>query len=199
MTGPNGELTKFIATTTSKTIALTRLDMSQTGIQDINVQVNDPHHANITPEMNTFQIDVKKKVEAPKHLPQPVFKTPLDYAEGGGDMEIELLNAVTHSEVTVEYDTAGGRTTTAPLTITADGNLKLPLAGFDAPAGTSNVRVTYRNPVSGAVNARDISMHIAPRPAIERPEGLQDETDINTKPFDVKIGKIKPGQTISIT
>ena len=42
-------------------------------------------------------------------------------------------------------------------------------------------------------------MPIAPRPAIERPEGLQDETDINTKPFDVKIGKIKPGQRIAIT
>ncbi len=42
-------------------------------------------------------------------------------------------------------------------------------------------------------------MNIAPRPTIERPEGLQDETDINTKPIDVKIGKIKPGQTISVT
>jgi len=54
----------------------------------------------------TVDLEVKKKIEAPKHLPQPVFKTPVDYAEGGGDIDIELLNAVTHAEVTVEYDTS---------------------------------------------------------------------------------------------
>ncbi|MCB9807504.1 hypothetical protein H6768_06595 [Candidatus Peribacteria bacterium] len=98
--------------------------------------------------MNTLQINVEKKKEAPKHLPQPVFKTPVDYAEGGGDIKVELLNAVTHSEVTVEYNTAGGRTTTTPITVTADGNLILPLAGFDAPTGTTNITVNYKNPVS---------------------------------------------------
>lgn len=140
-----------------------------------------------------FQVDVKKKVEAPKHLPQPVFRTPLDYAEGGGDIDIELLNAVSHSEVTIEYATAGGGTTTTPaLTITADGGIKIPLPGFEAPAGTSNVTVTYRNPVSGISQARTISMHVNPRPAIERPEGFQDEVDITTKPTQVKVGKIKP-------
>lgn len=163
------------------------------------IKVKDPHHDTVTALQTVVDIEVKKKVEAPKHLPQPVFKTPLDYVEGGGDIEIELLNAITHSEVTVEYDTSGGRTTTVPLTVTADGNLKLPLAGFDAPVGTSNITVTYRNPVSGASQTRTISMHIGPRPSIERPEGFNEEVDVITKPSQVKIGKIKPGQTLTIT
>lgn len=163
------------------------------------IKVKDPYHDTVTVLQSSVDLEVKKKIEAPKHLPQPVFRTPLDCTEGGGDIEIELLNAATHSEVTVEYDTSGGRVTTVPLTVTADGNLKLPLAGFDARTGASNIVVTYRNPVSGIAQSRTISMQVAPRPAIDRPEGLQDETDINTKPFDVKIGKIKPGQSIAIS
>lgn len=63
----------------------------------------------------------------------------------------------------------------------------------------SNIKVTYKDPTRLKPDqSHNINMHVAPRPAIERPEGLQDETDINTKPFDIKIGKIKPGQNITI-
>jgi hypothetical protein len=197
---PNGsEVPAGKATGVNHAVSLNNLDISTVGGQTVYIKVKDPNHDTVSVLQSAVDIEVRKKVESPKHLPQPVFKTPVDYAEGGGDIEVELLNAVAHSEVTVEYNTAGGRTTTTPITVTADGNLKLPLAGFDAPTGTTNITVNYRNPVSGAVQSRTITMHVAPRPAIERPEGLQDETDINTKPFDVKIGKIKPAQTISIT
>lgn len=42
-------------------------------------------------------------------------------------------------------------------------------------------------------------MHIASRPAIERPEGLLDEIDITTKPSQIKVGKTTPGHTLSAT
>lgn len=146
---PNGnEIPAGKATGGIHAISLNNLDISIAGPQTVQIKVKDPHHDSVVTLQSSVDIEVKKKVETPKHLPQPVFKTPVDYAEGGGDIEIELLNAVTHSEVTVEYNTAGGRTTTTPLTVTADGNLKLPLAGFDAPTGTTNITVNYKNPVS---------------------------------------------------
>ena len=105
ITGPHGELAKFKARSTSATVPLNKLDISNIDPQNITVTVTDPNHPNTPAESSVFQVDVKKKVEAPKHLPQPVFKVPVDYYEGKGDITIELTNAVTNSEVTVEYDT----------------------------------------------------------------------------------------------
>ncbi len=42
-------------------------------------------------------------------------------------------------------------------------------------------------------------MHVGPRPSIERPEGFNEGVDVTTKPSQVKIGKVKPGQTLSVT
>ena len=146
---PNGsEVPAGKATGSNHAVSLNNLDISTVGGQTVYIKVKDPNHDTVSVLQSAVDIEVKKEIESPKHLPQPVFKTPVDYAEGGGDIELELLNAVTHSEVTVEYDTAGGRTTTMPFTVVADGNLKLPLAGFDAPHGTTNITVNYRNPVS---------------------------------------------------
>lgn len=68
--------------------------------------MSDPHHANIPPEFNTFQINVEKKKESPKHIPKPVFKIPVDYTEGSENVSIDLLNAVANSAVEVEYEIA---------------------------------------------------------------------------------------------
>jgi hypothetical protein len=77
---------------------------------------------------------------------------------------------ITHSELTVEYDGTGGRVTTIPEVMSMDGVMKMSLPGFDAPVGTSNIRVTYRNLVTGTAMTRDVAMNVAPRPALEKPE-----------------------------
>gem|GEM_PF-3555007 len=42
-------------------------------------------------------------------------------------------------------------------------------------------------------------MHVLPGVSIERPEGLLDEIDTTSKPSQIKIGKLKPGQILTVT
>jgi len=94
------------------------------------IKVKDPHHDTVVVPPTTVDLEVRKKVEVPKHLPQPHFKVPVDYRAGGTDPEIEILNAVANTEIELVYP--GGPSPSIPILVTADGNMKIPLVGFSA-------------------------------------------------------------------